>query len=126
MSATMHPLRAAGFLEEEKLRRTAAAAIAHSRGPGAQIGPDDDAAAVAALAALRQLGAVLTPAVRHQVHAELLRRLAQGSTRPLDLWEPDRITVALWLLELGLDEESLARDAGRDGAAVVATGQPAS
>lgn len=123
MSATTH-LRPVGFLQEEQLRRAVAAAIARSRGPDAQLGPDDDIAASAALAALRRLGAVLTPAVRHQVHAAFLRRLAEGPQRPPDLWEPERIAVGLWLLELGLDEESLARAAGRDGAAVVTGDRP--
>ncbi len=116
-TATTHPLTVRGHLGEAQLRRAVAGAIAHARGADARRTPDDDAAAAAVLAELRRLGALLTPATRHAVHAELLRGLAGRSPRPLDLWEPEQITVSNWLRDLGLDEEAAAAAAPHDGSA---------
>jgi hypothetical protein len=124
MSATTHRGPQANeqptHLDEPHLRRVLALAIAHARGPAAQLHPDDDDAAAAALTALRQLGVVLTPASRHAVHAALLHTVATTLPGHLDLWQPQQITVANWLRELALDEEHEAGLAEHHGADPIA------
>ncbi|GAB1646750.1 hypothetical protein [Krasilnikovia sp. MM14-A1259] len=83
--------------------------------------PEDDAGAAAALATLEEAGRLLTTPSWHQVRAHLLHELADTALPQLDLRDPDRIQVALWLRERALDEEhAAAHAASTTGAAPAA------